>query len=78
MKNQSLWLKSPTLGGPGEGAFFNKRLLPANLTRSKAHSHETSAVKYCNIMVRDPQKVKMHLMFGFLALFADQLLKLVT
>ncbi len=31
-----------------------------------------------NIMVRGPQKVKMHLMFGVLALFADQLLKLVT
>ncbi len=32
----------------------------------------------CNVMVRGPQKVKMHLMFGALALFADQLLKLVT
>jgi len=31
-----------------------------------------------NIMVRGAQKVKMHLMFGVLALFADQLLKLVT
>lgn len=31
-----------------------------------------------NIMVRGTQKVKMHLMFGVLALFADQLLKLAT
>jgi hypothetical protein len=31
-----------------------------------------------NVMVRGAQKVKMHLMFGILALFADQLIKLVT
>jgi hypothetical protein len=31
-----------------------------------------------NVMVRGAQKVKMHLMFGILALFADQLMKLVT
>ena len=31
-----------------------------------------------NIMARGPQKVKMHLMFGVLALCADQLLKLAT
>jgi hypothetical protein len=31
-----------------------------------------------NVMVRGPQKVKLHLMFGLLALFADQLIKLVT
>lgn len=31
-----------------------------------------------NVMVRGPQKVKMHLMFGVLALCADQLLKLAT
>jgi transposase len=31
-----------------------------------------------NIMVRGARKVKMHLMFGVLALFADQLLKLAT
>ena len=31
-----------------------------------------------NVMVRGPQKVRMHLMFGLLALFADQLIKLVT
>jgi len=31
-----------------------------------------------NIMVRGVHKVKMHLMFGVLALFADQLLKLAT
>jgi hypothetical protein len=30
-----------------------------------------------NVMVRGPQKVKMHLMFGLLALFTDQLIKLV-
>ncbi len=32
----------------------------------------------CNIMVRGVQKVKMHLIFGVIAIFADQLLKLVT
>ena len=31
-----------------------------------------------NVMVRGAQKVKLHLMFGVLALFADQLMKLVT
>jgi hypothetical protein len=31
-----------------------------------------------NIMVRGAEKVKMHLMFGVLALFADQLLKLAS
>jgi hypothetical protein len=31
-----------------------------------------------NIMVRGAQKVKMHLMFGVIAIFADQLLKLAT
>lgn len=31
-----------------------------------------------NIMVRGAQKEKMHLMFGVLARFADQLLKLAT
>ena len=31
-----------------------------------------------NIMVRGAKKVKLHLMFGVIALFADQLLKLVT
>jgi len=31
-----------------------------------------------NIMVRGAHKVRMHLMFGVLALFADQVLKLAT
>jgi hypothetical protein len=31
-----------------------------------------------NLMVRGAPKVKMHLMFGVRALFADQLLKLAT
>ncbi len=31
-----------------------------------------------NVMVRGAQKVKMHLMFGIIALFADQLIKLAT
>jgi hypothetical protein len=31
-----------------------------------------------NVMVRGAQKVKMHLMFGVLALFADHLIKLAT
>ncbi len=32
----------------------------------------------CNVMVRGVHKVKMHLMFGVIAIFADQLLKLAT
>jgi len=32
----------------------------------------------CNVMVRGAQKVKAHLMFGVIAIFADQLLKLVS
>ena len=31
-----------------------------------------------NVMVRGTQKVKMHLMFGVLALFADHLMKLAS
>ncbi len=30
------------------------------------------------VMVRGAKKVKLHLMFGVVALFADQLLKLLT
>jgi hypothetical protein len=31
-----------------------------------------------NVMVRGANKVKMHLMFGVMAIFADHLLKLAT
>jgi hypothetical protein len=31
-----------------------------------------------NVMVRGAHKVKLHLMFGVIAVFADQLLKLAT
>jgi hypothetical protein len=31
-----------------------------------------------NVMVRGARRVKLHLMFGVVALFADQLMKLVT
>jgi hypothetical protein len=31
-----------------------------------------------NVMVRGAEKVRLHLMFGVIALFADQLLKLIT
>ena len=31
-----------------------------------------------NVMVRGPKKVGLHLMFGVIALFADQLLKLIS
>ena len=31
-----------------------------------------------NVMVRGAEKVKLHLMFGVLALFADQLIKLIS
>ena len=30
-----------------------------------------------NVMVRGHEKVKLHLMFGVIALFADQLIKLI-
>ena len=32
----------------------------------------------CNVMVRGAKKVNTHLMFGVIAIFADQLLKLVS
>ncbi len=32
----------------------------------------------CNVTVRGVQKVKAHLIFGVIAMFADQLLKLVS
>ena len=31
-----------------------------------------------NVMVRGAKKVRLHLMFGVIALFADQLLKLIS
>jgi hypothetical protein len=31
-----------------------------------------------NVMVRGAAKVKLHLMFGVIALFADQMLKLIS
>jgi hypothetical protein len=31
-----------------------------------------------NVMVRGAQKVRLHLMFGVIALFADQLLKMMV
>jgi hypothetical protein len=31
-----------------------------------------------NVMVRGAEKVKLHLMFGVIALFAEQLLKLIA
>jgi hypothetical protein len=31
-----------------------------------------------NVMVRGARKVRLHLMFGVIALFADQLLKLIS
>ena len=31
-----------------------------------------------NVMVRGAEKVRLHLMFGVIALFADQLLKLIS
>jgi len=58
---------------PHEAVRYNERTAAE---RFNSRMKEEFGAK--NIMVRGAQKVKMHLMFGVLALFADQLLKLAT
>ncbi len=58
---------------PHEAARYNERTA---VERFNSRMKEEFGAR--NIMVRGAQKVKMHLMFGVLALFADQLLKLAT
>lgn len=58
---------------PHEAARYNERTA---VERFNSRLKEEFGAR--NIMVRGAQKVKMHLMFGLLALFADQLLKLAT
>jgi hypothetical protein len=58
---------------PHEAARYNERTAAE---RFNSRIKEEFGAR--NIMVRGSQKVMMHLMFGVLALFADQLLKLAT
>ena len=58
---------------PHEAARYNERTAAE---RFNSRIKEEFGAR--NITVRGAQKVKMHLMFGVLALFADQLLKLAT
>jgi Transposase DDE domain/Transposase domain (DUF772) len=58
---------------PHEAARYNERTA---VERFNSRIKEEFGAR--NIMVRGAEKVKMHLMFGVLALFADQLLKLAT
>lgn len=58
---------------PHEASRYNERTAV-----ERFHSRMKEEFGARNLMVRGAQKVKMHLMFGVLALFADQLLKLAT
>ena len=58
---------------PHEAARYNERTV---VERFNGRMKEEFGAD--NVMVRGVQKVKMHLMFGVLALFADQLIKLAT
>jgi hypothetical protein len=58
---------------PHEAARYNER--PA-VERFNSRMMEEFGAD--NVMVRGAQQVKMHLMFGIMALFADHLIKLVT
>jgi len=65
-----------------------KEVIPMALHEASRYKERSAAERFNsrlkeefgagNIMVRGAQKVKMHLMFGVLAIFADQLLKLAT
>ena len=58
---------------PHEAARYSERTA---VERFNSRIKEEFGAK--NVMVRGAQKVKLHLMFGVLALFADQLIKLAT
>jgi len=65
-----------------------KEIIPMDPHRATRYNERTSAERFnsrikeefgaSNIMVRGAQKVMMHLMFGVISVFADQLLKLAT
>jgi hypothetical protein len=67
----------------------DKRLVVPLAPHEAARHRERTVVERCNgrlkedfgadqVMVRGPSNVLLHLMFGVLALFADQLLKLMA
>ena len=58
---------------PHESSRYNERTA---VERFNSRIKEEFGAK--NVMVRGARKVKLHLMFGVVALFADQLMKLVT
>lgn len=58
---------------PHEAVRYNER---SAVERFNSRMKEEFGAR--NVMVRGAQKVKLHLMFGVIALFADQLIKLVT
>jgi hypothetical protein len=58
---------------PHEATRYNERT-----TVERFNSRMKEEFGADNVMVRGAQKVKMHLMFGVLALFADHLIKLAT
>jgi Transposase DDE domain/Transposase domain (DUF772) len=58
---------------PHEAKRYNERTA---VERFNSRIKEEFGAK--NVMVRGAEKVKLHLMFGVMALFADQLMKLVT
>ena len=58
---------------PHEAVRYNER---SAVERFNSRMKEEFGAR--NVMVRGAQKVKLHLMFGVIALFADQLIKLAT
>jgi hypothetical protein len=58
---------------PHEAARYNERTVAERFNSRMKEEFGAN-----NVMVRGAQKVKMHLMFGVLALFADHLIKLAT
>ncbi len=57
---------------PAEAVRYNER---SSVERFNGRLKEEFGGR--NVMVREHKKVKLHLMFGVIALFADQLMKLI-
>lgn len=70
-KNSRGWDVIPL--APHEAARYRERTV---VERFNSRIKEEFGAR--NVMVRGAQKVKLHLMFGVVAIFADQLMKLVT
>jgi len=70
-KNSRGWDITPL--APHEAARYKERTV---VERFNSRIKEEFGAR--NVMVRGARKVKLHLMFGVVALFADQLMKLVT